>query len=81
MTVRIKLFASTREVVGRNEMTLELPATATIADVRQALIEAIPSQSKLLGHAMFAVNQEYASDRRRIKATDEVACIPPVSGG
>ena len=81
MTIHVRLFAAVREVTGNGELALDLPEEPTIADVRQALIEALPGLADVLTPAMFAVNQEYAGDERRIVMSDEVACSPPVSGG
>jgi len=60
---------------------LELPAGATVSDVRRGLIEKYPQLSVLVPHAAFAVNSEYADDRSELPAGAEIACIPPVSGG
>ena len=81
MTVHVRLFAAAREVAGDGELALDLPEESTIADVRQALIEALPGLTDMLSHAMFAVNQQYADYDRGIVISDDIACIPPVSGG
>lgn len=81
MTIHVKLFAAARAAIGASELALDLPEPSTIADVRQALIETLPGLVDVLTPAAFAVNQEYAGDERRIVMSDEVACIPPVSGG
>ena len=81
MTVRVKLFAGAREAAGRDEAAVELVEPATVADVRQALAEACPALAPLLASCQIAVNAEYAVAATPVAAADEVALIPPVSGG
>ncbi len=80
MTVTVHLFAAARELVG-NETAVELPPSATVADLRTALVAQHPSLVLLLARSAVAVNHEYADDARPIHLTDELAVIPPVSGG
>jgi molybdopterin converting factor subunit 1 len=81
MNVRIKLFAAARDRAGAEEISVRLPATATIADLRAAVAEQYPQLTPILRAAMFAVDHEYGSDSTRVSAEAEIACIPPVSGG
>lgn len=81
MIVRVKLFAAARQAVGAEQAEVELPEQATVAQLREALADRHPDLERLLRHALFAVNAEYAQDATCLQATDEVACIPPVSGG
>ena len=73
MTVRVRLFAGLRERAGWSERELE---AATVADVWPAL-ELGDEPDGLL----YAVNREYAERERELRDGDEVALIPPVSGG
>ncbi|MBI2826592.1 MAG: MoaD/ThiS family protein [Planctomycetia bacterium] len=81
MKVRVKLFAVARQLAGRDELELSLPAGATIGELRHALGEQSPELASLAQHAMFAVGTEYADDRTTIPENADLACIPPVSGG
>jgi MoaE-MoaD fusion protein len=76
MRVQIRLFASLRERAGASELTLELPDGALVSD-------ALSELRWLIGdlRAVLAVNREYASDATPLRAGDELALIPPVSGG
>jgi molybdopterin converting factor subunit 1 len=74
--VTVRLFAVLRERAGAGEVTLELPEGAR---VRDALFE-LGSLSDGLSLVM-AVNREYAAEDRVLDAGDELALIPPVSGG
>ena len=79
--ITIKLFATLRERAGVSELDREFPDDATVAQMWQRLTEEFPG---LKGHrdaVGFAVNQEYVHDDYRPHPGDEVAFIPPVSGG
>jgi molybdopterin converting factor subunit 1 len=76
MTVRIRLFAMLRERAGRDELELELPEGARVADALAALDHLAGGLSLVL-----AVNREYAAPDAVLRAGDELALIPPVSGG
>jgi len=79
--VEVKLFAVAKQLAGQGSVTLDLPESVTIRELRAALAESVPQLADLLKHARFAVNAEYASDDTRLPPGAEVACIPPVSGG
>jgi molybdopterin converting factor subunit 1 len=76
MHVTIRLFAGLRERAGTDRLAIELPDDARVADAlaqMQDLIRDVP--------VVMAVNQEYADDSHSLVAGDELALIPPVSGG
>jgi molybdopterin converting factor subunit 1 len=81
MTVKVLLFARARDLAGSGELTLELPASSTVASLREALKEAVPALQPLLPRLHIAVNNDYASEADVIPPHAEVACFPPVSGG
>ena len=81
MTVRVKLFAVAKELAGCDELSVELPLGSTIHDLRAAIVAVAPPLSRIVPHAMWAVNAEYANDSTRLSEQSEVALIPPVSGG
>jgi MoaE-MoaD fusion protein len=74
--VVVKLFAGLRERAGTSERELELPDGARVADVWEPL-----SLGDQPAGLLYAVNKEYASVQRALADGDEVALIPPVSGG
>jgi len=89
-TVRttVRLFAGAREAARAGEVTLDVPVDVqghtTAAHVLAALAEAVPALAPLTASAMLAVNMEYVRDRDApfaLRPRDEVALIPPVSGG
>jgi molybdopterin converting factor subunit 1 len=81
MTITVQLFAVAKQAAGADRVDLQLPEGRTVADVRKALIERLPSLAGTEKHLKFAVGAEYASDATVVRPGDEVACIPPVSGG
>jgi molybdopterin converting factor subunit 1 len=81
MKIRVKLFAVARELAGRNELTLDLPDGATVRDLRDAVTATSPALSRIVPHALWAVNAEYATTDTQLTEQSEVALIPPVSGG
>ena len=81
MRVQVKMFAVARDIAGADRAEVELPAGATIADLRGELLARFPEFEKLGGKLMFSLNMEYAVDGAVVSELDEIACIPPVSGG
>lgn len=81
MKLTVKLFAAARELAGRGELGVELPAGATVGELRAALVAASPTLASLAERSMIAVNEEYASNATTLNDSDVAALIPPVSGG
>ncbi len=82
MQVRILLFATLKDLAGKNRLTLTLPlSSASISDVRYELISQFPQMKANLEAAISAVNDEYAFSEDAVHDGDEVAFFPPVSGG
>jgi molybdopterin converting factor subunit 1 len=79
--VRVRLFAVQRELAGTREVPLELAAGATIEDGWAALTLRFPTLAAGRSSVRFARNGEYADPETPLADGDEVACIPPVSGG
>ena len=81
MRVTVLCFARLREIVGRSELACEVPAPATAADVWQALVAGCPEAAAMASSVSCAVNAEFASMSAPVGEGDEVAFLPPVSGG
>lgn len=79
MTLTVRLFAAARDLAAADAVTVPLPAT--VADLRAALSTAYPPLAALLARSAIAVNHDFATDATPLTAADEVAVIPPVSGG
>ncbi len=76
----MRLFAGLRERAGTGTLDVELPEASTVGDVWRAVSERVPLGDEPAG-IMFAVNRDYADRAQGLNAGDEVALIPPVSGG
>ena len=81
MKIHIKLFASVREIIGQKELILEVPDGMTASALPQQLAAQYPRLRTLVSFLKVAVNQEYADGARVLAEGDEVALLPPVSGG
>lgn len=82
MRVNVKLFARLRELVGAGELAVEVAGPpATVADVWAALVAAHPAAGDYARSMSSAVNLEYARMTTAVAEGDEVAFLPPVSGG
>jgi molybdopterin converting factor subunit 1 len=81
VTVRVQLFAILKERAGQDHVEVELPDSATVADAIAAVAQ-LPGLAGLShGSARMAVNREYAASDTLLRSGDELALIPPVSGG
>ena len=79
--VSVRLFAIQRELVGRRVVPLELAAGATVETAWLALVESNPALAPGRPSVRFARNGEYADPTTAVADGDEIAIIPPVSGG
>ncbi len=81
LNVTVKLFASYREKVGSGELMLDLPQGATAGGLAAEITRRYPDLIADPGRLVVAVNQEYREHAYVLASGDEVALIPPVSGG
>ncbi len=81
LRIRVRLFAMQRETAGTKELRLEVPLGSTLEDAWSAVVEAVPALAPGRSSLRFAVNGSYAGPETPLADGDEVACIPPVSGG
>jgi molybdopterin converting factor subunit 1 len=79
--VKLRLFARFRDAFGVDVLDLALPPGATVKDVREQVAALDPGMTTLLAKSIFAVNGEIAGDDTAVTAGDELALLPPVSGG
>ncbi|MEZ4666645.1 MAG: molybdenum cofactor biosynthesis protein MoaE [Anaerolineae bacterium] len=82
MNIKILLFATLKDIVGKNRLVLTIPLeVVNIVDVRQALSSEYPAAKPNIDAAIAAINEEYAFPTDQVRDGDEVAFFPPVSGG
>jgi MoaE-MoaD fusion protein len=79
MQIRVLFFGMLKDIAGRASDSLTLPENATLSDVLNHYEQAIPRE--LMSSLAMSVNQEYAGPEARLRPGDEVALLPPVSGG
>ncbi|MGZ4135609.1 MAG: MoaD/ThiS family protein [Tumebacillaceae bacterium] len=81
MKVRILFFGMLKDLVRRDHEELELPEGSSIADVLTHYGSQVPDLKKWFSSVALAVNQQYVGPNTKLKAGDEIALLPPVSGG
>jgi molybdopterin synthase catalytic subunit len=81
LRIRVRLFAMQRQVAGTKEIRLEVPLGSTVDDAWNAVVVTVPALAPSRGFLRFAVNGKYADPTTPLADGDELACIPPVSGG
>ena len=77
----MKLFASYKEKAGTSDVQIELPTGATVREATQEVLRLYPSVTQDTSRLMVAVNEEFQQHDFVLSDDDEVALIPPVSGG
>jgi MoaE-MoaD fusion protein len=81
MRVRVLFFGVLKDLAGRSSELLDLADGALVRDVLTRYLAELPRMKEALGSIAVAVNQEYAGPETKLKSDDEVALLPPVSGG
>jgi molybdopterin converting factor small subunit len=79
--ISVRLFALAKQLSACDTIVIELPQSATVRELRAAIVQACPALAGLMPQMLIAVDSEYAEDDTIIGAAKEVGCIPPVSGG
>lgn len=81
MKVKVKYFAVCREMFNRDEEEMELPDGAILMDILKRLEEEWPEIPEYYEVMQMSVNWEYATEQTKLSDGDEIALIPPVTGG
>ena len=81
MRVKVLFFGQLRELVGASEQSVELPRGACVGDLISHYQKRVPRLGEFRPSLAVAVNQEYADAAAPLNGGDEVAFLPPVSGG
>jgi molybdopterin converting factor subunit 1 len=80
MKIKVLAFGIAKDIFGNSSVSMELPNDSSVYSLKYSLELQYP-RLKQLSSYMVAVNNEYALPEDTLHATDEVAVIPPVSGG
>ena len=84
ITLKVKSFAILKDIIGTEQMTLQLPRKyegTTVADLRTRILELYPVISEQRIAMGIAVNAKIANEKSVINDLDEIALLPPISGG
>jgi molybdopterin synthase catalytic subunit len=81
MHVHVLLFGALKDLRAREKETVELPERATVEEFLRGFFAIAPQLEKYAGSLAIAVNQEYARPTQVLREGDEIALLPPVSGG
>ncbi len=80
-SLSIKLFASLRHSMNSDEIKIDIDKKITVLQMKEIIFETFPNPKKSNIPFFVAVNHKYAADSDVIGINDEIALIPPVSGG
>jgi len=81
MRIKVKFYASFREIVGAKEQDIEVADDTTVQMLLEDFIRRFPQIGRFREHVILSVNKEYGHPQRKLKDGDEVSFLPPVSGG
>jgi MoaE-MoaD fusion protein len=81
MTIRVLIFASLAQRLGVRELSLPLPEQATVGNAMDELVRQFSDLAPLRPQVATAVNMAYVGPGHKLADGDELALIPPVSGG
>ena len=80
MQIDILAFGITKDIVGGSSIQIQVPAGSSVPTLKEQLCKQFPAMKELTS-LLIAVNEEYGDDLQILTEKDEVALIPPVSGG
>ena len=81
MRVRVIFFGMLKDAAGKSSETIDLPANSSLRDLLAQFEARIPKLKEMLPSLAVAINQQYAGPDAKLNENDEVALLPPVSGG
>ncbi len=81
MKINILLFANLREIAKQSSLQLDVSETAIVSDVIDIVKKEIPDIAPYFKSIMIAVNMTYVENSYKLNNNDEMALIPPASGG
>jgi len=81
MNIEVKLFAAARQAANQETLSIEIAEGATVQQLKAELGQQFPDLKSMLDHLLVAIDTEYAGEDQVLQAGQDIALIPPVSGG
>ncbi len=81
MKIRLRFFATFREIVGEKDLIIDAEEGSIVQDVISQLLKRYPNLEKQKESMIFSVNKEYAGLQTKLNDGDEIGILPPISGG
>jgi len=81
LKVRVRVFASLREILGKEEVEVELPEGTSIEGLWTQLVSDDERLEPFTKSIQFAINHDFVGKETELSPDDEIAFLPPVSGG
>ena len=81
MNIEVKLFAAARQAANQETLSIEIAEGTTVQQLKVELGQHFPDLKSMLDHLLVAIDTEYAGEDQVLQAGQDIALIPPVSGG
>jgi len=81
LKVKLLLFASLKDIAGRRDLEMKLDDGSTLRHVTEKLASLYPEIGRMQNSVRIAINQEFADENISLNNGDEIAFLPPMSGG
>jgi len=79
--VLVKFFASARDIVGKKDIEMEIEKNCKVEDIMESIFEEYPELKDMKDQLLISVNKDRTDKNEILKDGDEIAVMPPVTGG
>ncbi len=81
LEVKVKFFASARQAVGEKDIDITIKTNSRVEDLMEIIYERYPELKEMEDHLLVSVNKDRSDKKDPLKDGDEIAVMPPVTGG